>query len=552
MAYIAIYDTTELDEKQLTSYLSSTDHHWEYIREPLTLDNIRPDVEVLSPFVSSDVTREMIERMPKLRLIACRSTGFNNIDLQAAADHDVTVVNVPSYGEYTVAEYAFGLILTLSRKLREAAAAVESSDIDLTELVGFDLYGKTIGVVGTGHIGQQVARIANGFKMRVLGFDLYPNEKAAAEFGFEYVDMDQLLKDSDVITLHMPYTGSNHHMVNADFLAKLKPGALLINTSRGELVDGTALIEALDNQQLGGVALDVLEGEQLLDAHEESVLLRHPNGPQANLLSFGLQIEVLKKYPNVLITPHNAFNTTEAIDRINHTTADNMIQFWYNNVPNKVKPPEHSNGKLILVRHGESEWNVLGKWTGSTDVHLSEKGFHEAALLGEAAKDIKFDYAFCSEQIRAFETMQGLFDAAQQIDVPYERSATLNERDYGDYTGMNKWELRDKIGEDEFNHIRRDWDHPVPNGETLKMVYARAVPFYQHNILPKLREGKTVLVVSHGNALRALIKYLENISDQDVANLEMPFGNILIYDVDESGRMTGKTERKIETTPPNA
>ena len=341
-------------------------------------------------------------------------------------------------------------------------------------------------------------------------------------------------------------------MVNTDFLAKTKPGALLINTSRGELVDSAALIEALENQQLGGVALDVLEGEQLLDAHEESVLLRHPNGPQANLLSFGLEIEVLKKYPNVLITPHNAFNTTEAIDRINHTTADNMIQFWYNNVPNKVKPPGHANGKLVLVRHGESEWNVLGKWTGSTDVHLSEKGFHEAALLGKATQDIAFDYAFCSEQIRAFETMQGLVDAAQQIDVPYERSATLNERDYGDYTGMNKWELRDKIGEDEFNHIRRDWDHPVPGGETLKMVYARAVPFYQHNILPKLREGKTVLVVSHGNALRALIKYLENISDEDVANLEMPFGNIMIYDVDDSGRMTGKTERKIETTPPNA
>jgi 2,3-bisphosphoglycerate-dependent phosphoglycerate mutase len=209
-------------------------------------------------------------------------------------------------------------------------------------------------------------------------------------------------------------------------------------------------------------------------------------------------------------------------------------------------------GKLLVSRHTESEWNALGKWTGTTDVHLSENGFHQAVQLGEALKDEKIDLAFCSLQIRTKETLEGILDASGQITVPYERSGDLNERDYGDYTGMNKWEVRDKVGEKEFNSIRRDWDHPVTNGETLKDVYNRTIPFYLQVILPKLKEGKNVLIVSHGNAIRALIKYMEDVSDEGIASVEMPFGNILEYDVDDEGKKLDKKEIKIELVAPPA
>lgn len=209
-------------------------------------------------------------------------------------------------------------------------------------------------------------------------------------------------------------------------------------------------------------------------------------------------------------------------------------------------------GKLLISRHTESEWNALGKWTGITDVHLSKNGFHQAAQLGEALKDIKLDYAFASQQIRTLETLESILDASGQVSVPYERNEALNERDYGDYTGMNKWEMRDKVGEEVFNKIRRDWDYPVPNGETLKMVYERTIPFYKEHILPKLLEGQTVLVVSHGNAIRALIKYMEGISDEGVAEIEMPFGHILDYEVNDDGTCKTKHEMQIELVAPPA
>lgn len=209
-------------------------------------------------------------------------------------------------------------------------------------------------------------------------------------------------------------------------------------------------------------------------------------------------------------------------------------------------------GKLLISRHTESEWNALGKWTGTTDVHLSENGFHQAAQLGEALKDTNIDFAYCSLQIRTKETLEGILDGSGQVAVPYERSADLNERDYGDYTGMNKWEVRDKVGEAEFNSIRRDWDHPVPNGETLKDVYERTIPFYLNVILPKLKEGKDVLVVSHGNAIRALIKFMEDISDEDIASVEMPFGTVIEYDVADDGKKLDRHDIKIELTAPPA
>lgn len=210
------------------------------------------------------------------------------------------------------------------------------------------------------------------------------------------------------------------------------------------------------------------------------------------------------------------------------------------------------SGKLILIRHAESEWNVLGKWTGRTDVSLTEKGRGEAKKIGQMLQDIELHNTYTSEQIRTVETLAHILETAGKINVPHERAAHLNERDYGEYTGLNKWEVLEQLGEDVFTKIRRSWDHPVPGGETLKMVHERAVPFYRDHILPKLLAGQNVLVVSHGNTIRSLIKYLEDKSDEEIESVEMPFGHILLYEVSASGKHHAKEVRQIDTKPPKA
>ena len=276
----------------------------------------------------------------------------------------------------------------------------------------------------------------------------------------------------------------------------MKHGAILINTARGELVETEALTELLCNGQLGGACIDVIEGEVLLNYHEEAALLRSDT-IQEDLLHHGVEISVLEKLPNVIVSPHNAFNTEEAILRINQITAKNIIDFWYGVTPNKVKVDKKPAGKLIITRHAESEWNALGKWTGRTDVHLSDKGFKDAATLGQALKklDIKIDEAYCSEQIRTRETLESMLDTAQILGLEVKTSGALDERDYGEYTGKNKWEIKDSLGEDAFNNIRRGWDVAIPDGETLKMVYDRVTPFYKETILPKLQSGKNILII---------------------------------------------------------
>lgn len=552
MALIYFYDSTDLDKNQLTSGLLGTDHHWEYVEDKISPANCNPEAEVISVFVTSSVTREVIEALPKLRLIACRSTGFNNIDFEAAQEHGVEVVNVPTYGEATVAEYAFTLLLGLTRKLPEVIEA-EEEKFSPQDFTGHDLQGKVFGAIGSGHIGQKALKIANGFSMETLAYDAFPRPELQDEYHFKYVDLDELLAKSDIISLHTPLLPSTHHIINKESLAKMKPGAILINTARGELVDTNALIEALDKGHLGGAAIDVVEGESLLNYHEETALLRSSELPE-DVLRHSVEISVLKKMPNVIISPHNAFNTVEAINRINQTTTKNIIDFWYGNLPNKVIPIKKPMGKLLIARHTESEWNAAGKWTGITDIHLDEKGFKEAAKFGQALKKlgIKIDAAYCSEQIRTMETMECMLDAAQQFGVVTVSNKALNERDYGEYTGKNKWEVEKLIGAEAFNDIRRGWDVPVPGGETLKMVYKRVVPFYKKTILPQLLAGKNVLIVAHGNSDRALMKYLDSIADEDVCNLEMLFGQIVEYELNPEGLKAKSSIIKIDITPPHA
>ena len=207
-------------------------------------------------------------------------------------------------------------------------------------------------------------------------------------------------------------------------------------------------------------------------------------------------------------------------------------------------------GTLVVVRHHESEWNEKGLWTGSRDIHLTPYGFEKSRELGLKVHDITFDHAFASMQVRSIETLACMLDADCEYNVPTEHVAALNERDYGDYTGKNKWDMEKLVGEEEFNKIRREWDYPVPHGETLKMVYNRVEPFYVNKVLPLLQDGKNVLIVSHGNAIRALMKYIENIPDEKMASTEMLFGSVVIYKLDRDGHMVGKEVRSVESEVP--
>lgn len=548
MALLYFYDATEIDKQQISAELIHTDHHWEYVDEQISLNNLDPDTEVISVFVSSSVTAEIIEKLPKLKLIACRSTGFNNIDISAADKKGIVVVNVPTYGEKTVAEYTFALLLALTRKVIPASTHIDTAD--QPQLMGIDLAEKTIGIIGTGHIGSNVIRIANGFAMKVIAYDPFPKEELHKTLDFAYVDFETLLKQSDIITLHVPYLGTNKHLLNTEAFDQMREGVIVINTSRGELIDTSSLIAALQNKKVSHAALDVIEDEHLMSLHGELELLQNKNSNQQQYLH-SIQLLALQKMPNVLLTPHNAFNTIEALQRINQITADNIVKFWYGDIPNKVVHVTQL-GKLFMVRHTESEWNAEGKWTGTTDVHLSEKGFHEAGMLGRLLPDVKLEKAYASQQIRTLETLQGILDASQHFDVPIERIAAINERDYGDYTGKNKWEVQKQVGEEVFTKLRRDWDYPVPNGETLKTVYERALPFYTNVVLPQLREGKNILVTAHGNSIRALVKYIEDVPEENMGHIEMLFNTIVEYQVDKDGKMVAKKEYKLDTSPPPA
>lgn len=197
---------------------------------------------------------------------------------------------------------------------------------------------------------------------------------------------------------------------------------------------------------------------------------------------------------------------------------------------------------LVLVRHTQSQWNAKGLWTGLTDISLSESGREKARFLCKKLKDIHFDRAFTSVLKRSKETLEEI-KTALGGNFPITEDKALNERDYGEFTGKNKWQIKEEVGDEEFLKIRRGFDHPIPGGETLKDVYNRVVPYYQTQILPHLLRGENVLIVAHGNSLRALVKYLENISDADITNLEIATGEILIYEIDQVGNVVSKEKR---------
>lgn len=270
---------------------------------------------VVSVFIESRVGAVELDRLPKLELLVTRSTGFDHIDLAACAARGITVANVPSYGENTVAEHTFALLLALSRRLLFAIEHGRRGRLDRTGLQGTDLKGKTVGVIATGRIGLHFIRMARAFGMEVLAFDPRPNELLADVMQFTYVPLEELLRRSDVISLHAPSTPATRHLINADTLALVKPGAILLNTARGDLIDTEALVDALNAGRLAGAGLDVLEGEQ--DVDEDHHLLADGG---VDDLKLALTRRLLAERDDVIVTPHNAFNSHEAVQRIADTT----------------------------------------------------------------------------------------------------------------------------------------------------------------------------------------------------------------------------------------
>jgi D-lactate dehydrogenase len=299
--------------------------------EQLPKDVLR-GATILSPFIYSNVSAGVLKGMPKLKLIATRSTGFEHINLTECRKRHIAVANIPYYGENTVAEHTFALILALSRKVHQAYFRTMRGDFSFEGLQGFDLKGKTIGVVGTGHIGIHVIRIARGFAMRVLAYDINRNEFMADTLGFKYVPLEKLLELSDIITLHAPYNPKTRHMINKDNINQIKRRALLINTARGGLVDTEALAQALDKGIISGAGLDVLEGEELIK-EERQILSKDFETSRLRTL---IENHILMNRENVVITPHMAFNSREAFMRILDTTIDNISAFLSGSPANLV------------------------------------------------------------------------------------------------------------------------------------------------------------------------------------------------------------------------
>lgn len=272
--------------------------------------------EAVCVFVNDQVDAPVLEQLAAggTRVVALRCAGFNNVDLKAAQRLGMTVVRVPAYSPYAVAEHTVALMLTLNRQIHRAYHRIRDGNFALDGLLGFDLRGRTVGVIGTGQIGVEVARIMRGFGCRVLGHAPAPNPEAEA-LGVEYVTLDELLTQSDIITLHCPLTPETHHLIDANAMVKMKDGVMLINTSRGAIVDTSAVIEGLKSGHIGYLGLDVYEEEGDLFFEDQSNLVLQDD-VFARLLTF----------PNVVITGHQAFFTRNALESIAHTTLGNLTE----------------------------------------------------------------------------------------------------------------------------------------------------------------------------------------------------------------------------------
>lgn len=335
MPKITFYDVSEEDCRLLRRGLVKHPL-WDtrFISDPLDNQNavLAENSGVVSVSVGSHVTAEIISKLPALRLLAARSTGFDHIDLKATAQRNILVCNVPDYGPITIAEYTLGLLLALTRRLAITLCRTRRGEFSREALTGHDLHGKTLGLVGTGLIGSRVAYLAHAFGMQVLACDPQPNAALSRDYGVEYLPLDELLPRVDALSLHAPYNDATHHLLNEQRLRMLKPGVILVNTARGGIVDGRALARLQAEGHFGGVALDCFEGEEVwINAHAPLLPSLTSVQLEQALNSFQMQLG-----ENVILTPHNAFNTTEALQRLLQATLENIEAFFAGNPKNLV------------------------------------------------------------------------------------------------------------------------------------------------------------------------------------------------------------------------
>ncbi|WP_262267458.1 hydroxyacid dehydrogenase [Microvirga yunnanensis] len=322
---VAVFETDQWEHEACLRL--QPEHAVACTREPLTKDTVAQyaDAEVVSPFVYSKLDAGVLAGLPNLKLVATRSTGYDHIDLAWCRAHGVAVCNVPDYGDHTVAEHVFALLLGVSRHLAEAVERTRRGNFSQGGLRGFDLHGKVLGVIGTGRIGRRVIGIAKGFGMDVVAFDVRPDETTAQEMGFRYASLDAALAEADVVTLHLPATPQTIGLLSDREFGLMKPGAVLINTARGNIVDVSALVRALTSGHIRAAGLDVLPHEPVI--REEAQIFRAEASPEAYDLKALVANHVLLRFPNVIVTPHTAYNTDGAIGRILETTLHNIEAF---------------------------------------------------------------------------------------------------------------------------------------------------------------------------------------------------------------------------------
>ena len=315
---VAWFDTEKWEKNYLEG--KTDGFEIEFFQDSLTQETASKaeGFDAVTVFVESDLDSEVLEKIDA-EIVTCRSTGYDHVDIEKAEEQGIKVFNVPEYGSTTVAEHTFGLILALSRKIYSAVRKVDEGSFDHEGLRGFDLEGKTLGVIGTGGIGQNVIRIANGFNMDVIASDPYPDQEVAEELGFMYVSREDLLKKSDIVSIHCPLTEDTRHLLSSEEF-DLMDGTVLVNTSRGEIIDTESLIQALEEGKVSQAGLDVLEEECYIEDDIEYLSeLEEKCDPEIIL-----EDHILMNRDDVLITPHNAFNSREALERIEEATLENL------------------------------------------------------------------------------------------------------------------------------------------------------------------------------------------------------------------------------------
>ena len=316
---VAVFSTKSYDKEFFDKANADKNHELTYFESSLKEKSVKlaENFDAVCVFVNDKLTKEVIEELAalKIKLIALRCAGFNNVDISSAHKNNIKVLRVPAYSPYAVAEHAVALILTLNRKTHKAYNRVREGNFSLERLTGFDLHGKTVGVIGTGKIGSVFANIMKGFGCHVVAYDKFQN-KELIESGVRYLSLNELLKVSDIISLHCPLTPETNHMINNDSLSQMKNGVMLINTSRGKLIDTDAVIDALKQSRIGYLGIDVYEQEEKLFFKDLS-----------EMLILDDKIARLMSFPNVLITAHQAFFTDNALLQISQTTLKNMNDF---------------------------------------------------------------------------------------------------------------------------------------------------------------------------------------------------------------------------------